>query len=132
MKKKKLKKIIKEFGVKEWYDELKAAANQIREIDEIQERDKLLKESSDLCNDILKNMGYSVGMPFLMPPKDQTKTILVDNCQECQFCNLDNEYGYNHCNLNDDILAGVNENLPKDKVHNKCPLKNMNYRIRLK
>ena len=96
MKKKKLKKIIKEFGVKEWYDELKAAANQIKEIDEIQERDKLLKESSDLCNDILKNMGYSVGMPFdkfMLAERENTYEFILKNAGELeikfgQFCLL--------------------------------------------
>ena len=64
MKKKKLKKIIKEFGIKEWYNELKAAANQIEEMNKEHKRGKLIKEAIDISNDILKGMGYSIGIPF--------------------------------------------------------------------
>ena len=69
-------------------------------------------------------------MEFTKPPKDQIKTILVDNCQECPFMHHDNSDGYNVCTEN---IEEINTpyDLPSDKVHDKCPLKNMNYRIRL-
>src|SRR5690606_852872 len=50
------------------------------------------------------------------------KNIKVSNCQECPFCNNDNEYGQDKCNLDSEIYAKTNEELPSDKVHENCPL----------
>ena len=50
----------------------------------------------------------------------------IKNCSECPFCNQDNEYGRDSCNLS--ILIGKNifmntfEELPKDKRHIDCPM----------
>ncbi len=51
--------------------------------------------------------------------------IKVTNCQECPFANNDNESGFHWCNLADSNfdMAGF-EQLPADKVHDLCPLKN--------
>jgi len=65
---------------------------------------------------------------FLTPPKDQIKTIEVENCQGCHFTWLDS--GLWGCDIAD--IEGYFREMPEDKVHDKCPLKNMNYRIRLK
>lgn len=53
------------------------------------------------------------------------REIKVTNCQECPFCNSDNEYGYDRCNLDIDIHVDNRgwDSMPKDKVHDKCPLK---------
>lgn len=50
------------------------------------------------------------------------KTEKVKNCQNCPFVNNDNEYGYDGCNL---IYIDLDkwEEMPRDKVHEKCPLK---------
>ena len=54
--------------------------------------------------------------------------IKVSNCQECPFCNIDNEFGYDQCNL-DKSENGVNstlrmpfDNLPHRIIHYLCPL----------
>ncbi len=71
---------------------------------------------------------------FLTPPKDQIKTIEVENCHDCPFVQNDNEYGFCACNISEPETLDLKgwEELPNDKAHDKCPLKNMNYRIRLK
>ena len=55
--------------------------------------------------------------------------IIVKNCQECPFCNNDNEYGKDACNINLEIGAKVWTELPKDSVHELCPLLKENYEI---
>ena len=55
----------------------------------------------------------------------------VNNCHECPFCNNDNEYGHDSCNhpfnFDNAVYEGHPYNkfgeMPKDKVHDKCPLK---------
>ena len=48
--------------------------------------------------------------------------IIVKNCQDCPFCNDDNEYGKDKCNLETEIILNYWKEMPKDKVHEKCPL----------
>lgn len=57
--------------------------------------------------------------------------IKVNNCQECPFANVDNEYGYSGCNLKDIELTGW-EQLPEKNVHKECPLKEKYFVIKLK
>lgn len=49
--------------------------------------------------------------------------LKILNCQECPFCNNDNEFGYDSCNLKNGILMKNFEQMPYDKIHNNCPLK---------
>lgn len=53
--------------------------------------------------------------------------IEITNCQECPFANNDNEFGYGNCNLSSKLKKEIRldgfEELPKDKIHDKCPLK---------
>jgi hypothetical protein len=49
--------------------------------------------------------------------------IEVKGCQSCPFCNNDNEYGKDQCNLDTDIFAKKLETLPSEGVHEKCPIK---------
>lgn len=62
------------------------------------------------------------------------KKIKIKNCEECPFCNSDNEYGYDRCNLENYLnienitLKGWNQ-LPDYKVHEHCLLKNESYLI---
>lgn len=60
------------------------------------------------------------------------KILNVANCQECYFISSDSEYGFDYCNLNIKIYANMSTELPEDKVHNKCPLKENDYTIKLK
>ena len=62
------------------------------------------------------------------------ETIEVENCQDCPLVMIDNDYGFFGCNITKSETLDLDnwEELPEDKVHDKCPLKNMNYRIRLK
>ena len=50
----------------------------------------------------------------------------IKNCHQCPFCNNDNEYGRDMCNLADrifkDIALGEFEQLPSDKRHKDCPI----------
>jgi hypothetical protein len=56
--------------------------------------------------------------------------IVVENCHECPFCNNDNEYGRDRCNLNSEIILLYGwEELPDDKVHEKCPLLKSDYEV---
>jgi hypothetical protein len=48
--------------------------------------------------------------------------IIISKCTECPCCNYDNERGRDTCNLSDEIFYGFDE-MPDDKVHEKCPLK---------
>ena len=57
--------------------------------------------------------------------------ITVSNCQQCPFCNDDNEFGRDQCNLNTNIKAGIYYDLPADKVHLDCPLLKNSYTITL-
>jgi hypothetical protein len=57
--------------------------------------------------------------------------IEVSNCHECPFCNNDNEYGRDECNLSekvdDKLIEGsIWQQLPYDSVHYRCPLKRLN------
>ena len=57
-----------------------------------------------------------------------TKIIEIRNCAECPFCNNDNEYGFDECNLSNKMLlsdrVSLNswEQLPKRHIHPRCPL----------
>lgn len=57
-----------------------------------------------------------------------TKIIEIRNCQECPFCNNDNEYGFDECNLSNKMClsnqVSINswEELPKRHIHPHCPL----------
>ena len=86
---------------------------------------KILKESENLSN---KNGAWA------RPPKDQIKTILVENCQTCPFIQLFNEFGFWACGIAPPETFNLTsiDKLPENKVQDKCPLKNKNYRIRLK
>ena len=60
------------------------------------------------------------------------KEIKVTNCWTCPFVNDDHKYGKTYCQLNDDIvMPGAVEQMPKDKVHDDCPLKKSSYRVSL-
>jgi len=52
--------------------------------------------------------------------------IEVKNCFECPFANNDNEYGRVECGLAErlriDLGLEVWENLPHDRIHEKCPI----------
>jgi predicted ArsR family transcriptional regulator len=50
--------------------------------------------------------------------------IEVHNCHDCPFCNNDNEFGRDLCNLNHDLYAKNFEEMPANDVHLYCPLKN--------
>jgi len=54
--------------------------------------------------------------------------IEVKNCRECPFANIDNEYGYDYCNLLNKLDIYMNmkmwEELPEDKRHPLCPIDN--------
>lgn len=54
----------------------------------------------------------------------QYRNIQVSNCQECPFCNIDNSFGYDGCNINIDIGTDkiASFQMPKNKVHKNCPL----------
>jgi hypothetical protein len=54
----------------------------------------------------------------------------IKNCQECPFCNSDNEYGYDGCNLEDIFTEGRYEEMPNDKRHDDCPLNKNEYTIK--
>ena len=67
-----------------------------------------------------------------MPEKIKIKIdhkLTINNCHECPFVSPDNEYGYTSCNINDNVNAETNffEQLPSDKVHDLCPLKDGDY-----
>ena len=50
------------------------------------------------------------------------RVLYVSSCRDCPFANEDNTWGYNWCNINEDIDVG-NGQLPSDSVHEDCPLK---------
>ena len=54
--------------------------------------------------------------------------IKITSCHDCPFCNNDNEFGRDQCNLsyilNLDIITGYKNQLPYDKRHDECPLEN--------
>lgn len=58
--------------------------------------------------------------------------IEITNCQDCPFCNNDNEFGKDQCNLNDEIFGYFYEELPSDRVHEDCPLLHNDYEVKLK
>lgn len=53
--------------------------------------------------------------------------IKVKTCQTCPFANNDNEFGYDRCNLASTlqivIPIGYFGELPEDKRHESCPIK---------
>jgi hypothetical protein len=58
-----------------------------------------------------------------MPNSSGNMNINVTNCNDCPFCNRDNEYGYS-CNfpeneVEDYEMAGYDSQIPPEK----CPLK---------
>ena len=58
------------------------------------------------------------------------KTIEVDNCQDCPFATISIDGFFHGCVL--DFNPEINTKLPKDKVHDECPLKDNEYKIKLK
>jgi len=60
------------------------------------------------------------------------QTYTVTNCHDCPFCNLDNEYGRDMCNISPNIKLKHWEELPNDKVHDMCPLKQTVIRVEYK
>ena len=56
--------------------------------------------------------------------------IKVENCQDCPFVNVDNEYGYDRCSIKE-IELGKWEELPASGVHKECPLKEKDFVIKL-
>lgn len=60
--------------------------------------------------------------------------IEVSNCWDCPFKINDEIVGYNDCELHQDgfITGDWDIVLPKDKVHDLCPLKNSEYLFKLK
>lgn len=56
--------------------------------------------------------------------------IYVKSCQSCPFVVEDNEFGYSGCNLVN-LNLEMWEELPKDKVHERCPLKKHDYNVKL-
>lgn len=59
------------------------------------------------------------------------KTIKVKSCSSCPFCNNDNEYGLDACNLGS-FTTEENKEMPSDTVHDKCPLKGGNITVVIK
>ena len=56
----------------------------------------------------------------------------INNCYECPFANTDNERGKDQCNLKDIELDSRNwEELPEDKVHDECPLKDSDVIVKI-
>lgn len=60
----------------------------------------------------------------------KTKEIKVNNCQDCPFVNVDNEFGYDMCSIKD-IKLHKWEELPKNNVHSECPLKEISITVKL-
>ena len=50
------------------------------------------------------------------------KTIKVNNCHECPFCNDDSEFGKDQCNLSEIYM--FDGWMPKLTRHKDCPLNN--------
>lgn len=61
------------------------------------------------------------------------REITVTTCQTCPFVVNDNEYGYDGCNISEQVSDSLKamEELPSDKVHTLCPLKNGEYTVKL-
>lgn len=50
--------------------------------------------------------------------------ITVDSCMECPFVVYTRENGFCGCTVpKTEVWVKENEELPRDKVHEKCPLK---------
>lgn len=61
------------------------------------------------------------------------KIIETENCEDCPFCNMDNERGRDWCNIAEIKLDSKNwEELPSDKVHEECPLKDNVHIVKIK
>ncbi len=61
--------------------------------------------------------------------------IEVTNCQECPFCNNDNEFEHNACNLNKDLKPDIVDYWPEmseTTIHKDCPLRKSYYIVRIK
>ena len=56
----------------------------------------------------------------------------VSSCKDCPFCNNDNEFGRDQCNLNTFILSAKWSELPFNDVHELCPLREKNVLITIK
>ena len=50
------------------------------------------------------------------------KFMRVENCQECPFVQYDGDWGYKNCALTS-LKLDKFEEMPSDKVHEQCPLK---------
>jgi len=63
------------------------------------------------------------------------REIIVTTCQTCPFVVNDNEFGHISCNLSEEVSThlgfGKWKQLPEDKVHDLCPLKQGNYTVKL-
>lgn len=62
----------------------------------------------------------------------KTIEFKVTTCAQCPFSNSDCDYGLNACNHPESKLdLDTWEQLPRDKVHNLCPLKDNNILVSL-
>ena len=65
----------------------------------------------------------------------EVRAIIVKTCQTCPFVVNDNEFGFVSCNLLDKVSDYVGmgkwNELPKDKVHDLCPLKKTTVIVKL-
>jgi hypothetical protein len=55
----------------------------------------------------------------------------VSNCQCCPFVSEDNNEGFTWCNISEEVEAAQYHQLPSDKVHELCPLKNGSVTVEL-
>lgn len=61
------------------------------------------------------------------------KKLKINNCHECPFFTDDNEWGQEICNIKEiELNYKINEQLPSNKVHDECPLKDNDYLITIK
>ncbi len=63
-------------------------------------------------------------------------TLEIKSCYDCPFCNNDNEFGSDRCNLASKLGKDINllgnwEQLPQNNIHEDCPLKNRELLIKL-
>lgn len=57
--------------------------------------------------------------------------IIIDNCQDCPFCNQDIEFGADGCNL-DSYVNNRPYQMPNYMVHIDCHLSKDDYEFKLK
>jgi hypothetical protein len=63
-----------------------------------------------------------------------TKIIEITNCGKCPFCNNDNEYGMDQCNLSYCVYvkSDIVSDLSRNTIHKDCPLKKEEVIVRIK